>query len=89
MLVPIKWSFQRKSILPIIEVIGESDVGNTESLLVKEALDVFEKAEKFKGKPYPNNPNIISNSPVSLSLSIIFPSEIDINNYMEFIQKSK
>jgi len=89
MMIPIKWSFQRKSILPIIEAIGKSEVKYSEPFLIQNAIEIIEKAEKYKGKPYPNNPHLPSNSPLSISLSIIFPSETDINNYMEFLQKSK
>lgn len=89
MIVPVNWSFQRKSILPIIEAIGKSKVKDSEPILIQNAIEIIKKAEEFNGKPYPCKPNYSTTNSISISLSIIFPTEEDIKNYMEFLQKRK
>lgn len=87
MKIPISWSFQRKSIMPIIEAKGESLVKGREHFVIQAAIQMIEKASEFKGRPYSNMPSFSTTSVFSVSFSLIFPSETDITNFMEFLQK--
>ena len=88
-IVPVNWSYRRINALPIIEAIGKSDVKDSEPILIQNVIEIIEEAERFKGKPYPNKPNYSTAKPISISLSIIFPTEKDIDNYVEYIRKHK
>lgn len=88
MIVPISWSFQRKSMLPIIEAKAESTVEKSETILVQNALKMIKKADEFKGRPYPNMPSFPTTTNFSVSFSLIFPTETDINSFMEFLKNN-
>ena len=87
MMVPINWCFQRKSIMPIIEAKGESTVKESKKFLIQNAIEIIEEADKFKGRPYPSEPNFPTTNSISVSFSLIFPTETDIKNFMEFLQQ--
>ena len=85
--IPIIWTFQRTSIMPIIEAKGECDIKESEPFVIQNAIEIIEKASEFKGKPYSNIPNIPCTSKFSVSFSLIFPSELDLANFIEFMQR--
>jgi len=87
MMIPVSWSFQRKSIMPIIEARGESAAKDSEPFVIQHAIQMIEKASEFKGRPYPNMPSFPATNHFTVSFSLIFPSETDITNFMEFLQK--
>ena len=84
--LPIRWAFKRKSIMPIVDVIGECDILEGEDVIVLRALDFIEKAGEFKGVPYQISP-IKSNYPLSISFGLLFPSEEKIVSFLEWVQK--
>ncbi|HJA42062.1 MAG TPA: hypothetical protein H9667_11235 [Firmicutes bacterium] len=74
--------------MPIIEAKGESAAKESEPFIIQNAIEMIEKASEYKGRPYPDMPSFPSTSNFSVSFSLIFPSEADINSFMEFL-KSK
>ena len=89
MMIPIRWSFQWKSMMPIIEAKGESATNESENFVIQSAIEIIEKASEFKGRPYSNMPSFPSTSNFFVSFSLIFPSDVDLANFMEFLQKKK
>lgn len=88
MIVPVSWSFQRNDILPIIEAKGESPAKESESIMIQYAVEMVQKASEFKGVPYQVPPCLqTSNALVNVSFSLIFPSDRELANFMEAIQK--
>ena len=73
--------------MPIIEAKGESEVKDSEPFVIQNAIDIIEKASEFKGKPLSNMPSFPSTSNFAVLLSLIFPSEVDLANFMEFLEK--
>ena len=89
MIIPINWSFERKSILPVIEVKGKSPLKESEAIMIWESVRIIEKASNFKGTPYPVPTCPASNISLCVSFPIIFPSEQALTNFLENIQKEK
>lgn len=79
------WHFMRSSAIPIIEVKGESEIKESEQLLLENVIEIIEIAERFKGRPYHNTPGFPTTKGVSVCFSLIFLSEKDIVTFMEFI----
>lgn len=86
-MIPVRWTFQRKGILPIVEAKGESAILGSEPFIVQDAILRINKAFEFKGKVFPHMPSFPSTSNVSVSFSLIFPSESDVTSFLEFLQK--
>ena len=87
MIIPIHWRFHRSSMLPIIEAICESSIKGCETIMIHDVLDIIEKANQFEGIPFSNKPSFPITSSVSVSFSLIFPTETDADKFMEFLQK--
>ena len=89
MIIPISWSFQRKTNLPILEIKGESTENLSEPIMINMAVEMIESAEKFKGIPLPEETNSFQNSQYALtvSFSLIFPTSKELNSFMESIKK--
>ena len=89
MMIPVSWTFQRKSIMPIIEAKGESPVKEGEFIMIQNAVEMVEKASEFKGVPYQNPPSTSISFSVTVLFSLIFPSDKELTNFMEVIQQKK
>lgn len=89
MMIPISWSFQRKSIMPVIEAKGESPAKESEFIMIQNAVEMIEKASEFKGIPYQNPPSPSNNFSLTVSFSLIFPSDKELTSFMEAIQQRK
>lgn len=87
MMIPAKWTFYRKSILPIISIRGESNNIRAERFLVGTAISIIDKSEEFKAKLYQEEPEQVQNSIISVSFSLIFPSGEDILLFQEFLSE--
>ncbi|MBR1802615.1 MAG: hypothetical protein IJ777_01400 [Clostridia bacterium] len=82
----IHWSFQRETLLPIVNVIGECSYHEYEPLIIQDSINIIEDASQFHGLPAPGNyitPRIPST--ITVSFTLIFPSETDIKEYYEFL----
>ena len=90
MIIPVSWSFQRQNYMPIIEVRGESSIKESEPIMLLEATELIEKAGQYKGIPYQEGPCPLSSEcNIMVYFSILFPSDKELNNYMESIQKEE
>ncbi len=89
MMIPVSWSFQRKSVIPIIEVKGESPAKESEFIMIQNAVEMIQKANEFKGIPYQNPPSPSNNFLLTVSFSLIFPSDKDLTSFMEAIRQRK
>ena len=87
MMIPISWSFRRKDFLPIIEAKGESPAKESEFFMIQKAVEIIEKASEFKGVPYQGTPGTSNNFYLTVSFSLIFPSDQELSNFMEAIRK--
>ena len=86
---PVVWSFKRESTLPIIVVMGQSMVKESEALLIKKAIKFIVKAKKFRGVPreeplYPSDKFALT-----VAFSLIFPSEKMFDSFVETISKER
>lgn len=84
-MIPVSWSFRQKSVMPIIEVKGESPAKESELIMIQNAVEIIEKASEFKGIPYQNSPSPSNNFSLTVSFSPIFPSDQDLTSFMETI----
>ena len=85
MITPVIWRFERVPFLPILDVIGECpniDLIN-EKIMLGCAVKFIEKAENFQGRPYNKPPKIDKKIPLSVSFALIFPTEKDLEKYMD------
>ncbi len=89
MKIPISWTFQRKGIMPIIEVKGQSPAKEGEFILIQNAVEIIEKANEFKGIPYQNTPSPSNGFSLTVSFSLIFPSDKELTSFREIIQQRK
>lgn len=83
--IPVNWIFSRKSILPIINVQGESDNVKAKDLLLGMAVMIIEKSEAFEAKLYQEKPEEQQNFAIRVSFSLIFSSEEKISGFQEFL----
>lgn len=88
MIIPISWTFQRKSAFPIIEVQGMSTVDKSENIMIGRAIEILEMAKRFKGCAYSNAPDFTPTNNFTVSFSIIFPDETEITSFLEYLQKN-
>lgn len=82
------WSFRRSSsILPILDVVGNSDdiSSENESLMLKEATDIFHTASLFKARITTPNRLFLCSSKIQMQFALIFPSEDAIDSFIEVI----
>ena len=91
MKVPIKWYFQRKSVMPILEAKSDFEIKESEPIVIKTAIEIIDKASEFQGRPYPNMPCFPTSNTFSFSVSfsLVFPSETNLFNFLEFLMHNK
>ena len=89
LIVPTSWSFKRATLLPLLVVMGECAIPKTEMILLDKAIDLIEKAEKFKGIPYPTDSIKFESQFVSVNFSVLFPSDKELEAFMETIDPQK
>lgn len=89
MMLAATWAFRRNGILPVLNVVGGCyERGEeVEAILKHSAVKFIYKAKKFNGRPYENENNISNEFNTQVSFSLIFPSENDIDEYMENLKK--
>ena len=75
--------------MPIIEAKGECEEIALEEAVVHSAVMLIDKAAEFKGKPYECNPDFQCTSPITVCISLIFPTEADIKKFMEYIESNQ
>lgn len=90
----IKWYLRRKDLMPIVEAKGDFLIAGiapdiVQCVLIQSAIELIDKASNFKGRPYPNKPCIPTTNTFSVSLSLVFPSEADLYNFVNFLMNNK
>ena len=85
--VDLIWNVERRNILPVVFFHGESTSIAAQSLLISQALDFFDQAQKFKGIPYQDPYIYPSNMPLSISFAIIFKTPTDCKSFSIMIQE--
>ena len=88
-MIPTRWGFKRTSALPILTVFGEGNAKEIELPMLFIALKILKKSERFKGMPYEKYIPVDSIFPLAISFSIIFPSENELNNFLEETKKGE
>ena len=88
--VPIDWTFEKKSggLFPVMEARGESPSRECEQTMLQDVLEVVCLAREFKGIPYPKIPQhckLEGDIEITVSFSILFPTEGDIDSFMDAI----
>ena len=80
------WTFRRPSMIPIVEVKGESQSLLVENIMIQQAVEFIEKAKKFDGRVLTDEPKETTNiQGVVVRFSIIFPSESSINGFLSIL----
>ena len=87
MLIPVNWSFERKGILPLVEVRAESQEKAIEPYMIHRAVEIIDRASQFKGIPYQNQPSLSNNFALTISFSLFFPSNKEATSFMEAIRQ--
>lgn len=77
----IIWSFEQRSIMPILKVTGTSLDPGIEHILLKSAVDFIEIAQKFNGVPYDSTPPEQSGAPLAVSFTLLFKTQNDLLNF--------
>ena len=87
--VPIDWTFEKKSgLFPVMEAKGRSPSRECEQTMLQDVLEVVWLAREFKGIPYPKIPQpckLEGDIEITVSFSILFPTEEDIDSFMDAI----
>lgn len=89
MIFPVRWSWKRKSLMPIIEAKAESPLKEAVLIMVHEAVEMIDMASEYKGVPCSVYSLPVNDISVTVSFSLIFPSEKELTSFMEDIRKSK
>lgn len=84
--IVVKWKFWREGILPIIKVRGESKDTRAEGLLLRKAVMIIQQSEEYKGKLWQEKPKAEKSSAITLSFSLIFPTEAEASRFQEFLR---
>ncbi len=87
--VPIDWTFEKKSgLFQVMEARGRSPSRECEQTMLQDVLEVVCLAREFKGIPYPKIPQpckLEGDIEITVSFSILFPTEEDIDSFMDAI----
>lgn len=90
--IPINMLFSRSSMIPIIDVKYQSTSEQLKPQLIACSLDTLDEAKKFKGVPIDHNnkkDEMEKGFNISVQFSIMFPSDEDLDNFMQHIKKAK
>ena len=82
-IVPISWSFKRKVMKPILKAKSESMIKESEFLIIQSAIRIIDIAKEFKGIPYKFHSCPPSNCLVTVSFSLIFPSNVELTDFWQ------
>ena len=83
-----KWSFDVRNMVPILEVLGEADSISHQRHLLNGALMFITRANKFKGRLAECGCKSKNKSPISISFNLMFPSNLELGRYMDYINKT-
>lgn len=87
-IVPIQWSFRIHPMLNILQIIGFCNEITFEAKLLTLLIPWIEKAQTdFNAQLISERPELTSNSQLSISCQLIFHSQEDINNFLDYIGK--
>ncbi len=81
-IVPFYWNIRRKGILPIIEATGTTPAKDREFVLLQNAVEIIEKASEFRGIPIQDTYHPANSSLVTVSFSLIFPSDKELDSFI-------
>ena len=85
MFVHVGCQMRIRNDLPIIEVKCECADMNALPVAIFKAIDLIQSANKFKGVPFHEKPNVEIKCALTISFSLIFPSHKECGDYMKAI----
>lgn len=85
MFIPVGCQMRMRNDMPIIEVKCECTDMNAQPVVILKVVDLIQSANKFKGVPFHEKPNFETKCALTISFSLIFPSQAECGNYMKSI----
>ena len=79
------WCLSQHTVVPILEIRGSCVEEGTEGILLRQAVQLIERAERFKGIPYTTVSNIRVRSKkekVIVKFALIFPNEQKLERFV-------
>ena len=84
MQIIVKWKISRTSILPILELEGETDKNSdiAKMVAIENALSILSKAEQYGGRVYQRKPKKAETKTIMIQFSLIFKKEKDLERFV-------
>ena len=81
--IPVRWKFRRMEMIPLIDAVFEEKTEIPEGIVVLSAVSLIEQASKYEGKPCQCFNMPATEQELTVSFSLIFPSEEKRQMYLD------